>query len=540
IVAAVQASKTTAAELTLCYIIANLPGPTLWLNETDEDAKDQSESRLQKLFEICEPVRRLFPANRHKRRNLTIHFANEMTLWFAGAHNKTNLQRRSIRWIIGDECWNWPTGHMAEAEARVTAFGWLGKCIWMSQAGVEDDDLHRKFETTDMREWTFSCPVCGHRQPFRWENVEWASDCKDDQDQYDFRRIRATTRLVCEHCRHEISDTDEQHKRLNATGAFVPQNSNAAAENVGFHWNSLASMSWGKLAELYLRAKLAARRGDTTLLQQFYQKRLALPWREIEEDFKVEVTTSGYRLGDPWDDEAALDARGKLLAAPFPKEHSAIPLRFLSIDVQMDHFWLVVRSWSAEGASRLLWCQKALTWEELEAVQTRFRIHDNLVFVDAGYNSYEVYRQCARHGWTALMGDRRETFAHNGPTGSVLRFYSTVRKVFLAKGSICRMHYFAANPLKDLLARLRRHQNPETGASWEIPEDVPAEYLQHLEGEHRVKKAGKWVWEQIGDRPNHLLDCEVMQVCAATMLKIAGREAVECPAKGEGKASASR
>ena len=135
IIASVQSSKTTAPEITLCYIIANLPGPTLWLDQTDDDAKDQSEGRLQKLFDECAPVRELYPADRNKKRNATIHFANGMTLWMAGAHNKSNLQRRSIRWLIGDETWRWPAGHMAEAEARVTAFGWLGKCIFMSQGG---------------------------------------------------------------------------------------------------------------------------------------------------------------------------------------------------------------------------------------------------------------------------------------------------------------------------------------------------------------------------------------------------------------------
>jgi hypothetical protein len=37
--------------LGLAHIIANHPGPTLWLDQTDDDAKDQSESRLQKLFD---------------------------------------------------------------------------------------------------------------------------------------------------------------------------------------------------------------------------------------------------------------------------------------------------------------------------------------------------------------------------------------------------------------------------------------------------------------------------------------------------------
>ena len=172
----------------LCHIIANLPGPTLWLDQTDDDAKDQAESRLHKLFEDCAPVKALFPTDRHKKRNTTIHFRNGMTLWVLGAHNKTNLQRRSIRWLIGDETWRWPVGHMAEAEARVTAFGWLGKCVFMSQGGEENDDTHRKFETTDMREWMFQCPKCGARQPWSWEQIEWSKSARDESWRVGLRR----------------------------------------------------------------------------------------------------------------------------------------------------------------------------------------------------------------------------------------------------------------------------------------------------------------------------------------------------------------
>lgn len=123
IIASVQSSKSTAIEVALCYIVANLPGPTLWLDQNDDDAKDQAEGRLRKLFDCCPPVKRLYPGDRYKLRNTTIQFANGMTLWVAGAYNKSNLQRRSIRWLIGDETWRWPQGHMAEAEARTTAFG---------------------------------------------------------------------------------------------------------------------------------------------------------------------------------------------------------------------------------------------------------------------------------------------------------------------------------------------------------------------------------------------------------------------------------
>jgi hypothetical protein len=153
--------------------------------------------------------------------------------------------------------------------------------------------------------------------------------------------------------------------------------------------------------------------------------------------------------------------------------------------------------------------------------------------VDAGYNSYEVYRHCARKGWTALMGDNRPTFMHKSGKQKVQRFYSPVRKVYVSNGQVCRMHYWSNLNLKDSLARLRRNQEGAPG--WEIPEDIPEEYLLHMESEHRVKKGGKWIWVQIGKRPNHLFDAECLQVVGATMLKIIGRESVDTPESGDGE-----
>lgn len=523
IIAAVQSSKTTSPELTLCYIIANLPGPCLWLDQTDEDAKDESESRLQKLFESCEPVKKLFPKNKNKQRNCTIHFSNGMTLWLLGAYNKTNLQRRSIRWLFGDETWRWPVGHMAEAEARTTAFGWLGKCVFMSQGGEENDDTHRKFETTDMREWHYKCPKCGKYIPYKWENVEWDDDCKDENGEYDFSKINHSTALKCPECGEYFEDSDRMRRILNKDGKFIALNPNASKENVGFHWNALASMSWGKLAELYLRAKIAARKGDSSLLQQFYQKRLALAWREFAEDYRLEIASGSYNSGDVWDEEAGFNKLGEIIAPPFAENEVIAPLRIMSVDVQMNCFYLVVRAWSINGSSRLLWHEKVLTWEDIEEIQKRFRILDNLVFVDAGYNSFEVYKHCGERNWIALMGDNRANFFHRLPNGkTVLRFYSPVKHIFISRYVKCRMHFWSNLNVKDTLARIRRNQNPADGATWEVPTDISEDYLKQMESEHRIKKGNSWIWEQIGNRPNHYLDCEAMNCAGALMLKIVG------------------
>ena len=528
IIAAVQSSKTTSPELTLCYIIANLPGPCLWLDQTDEDAKDESESRLQKLFESCEPVKKLFPKNKNKQRNCTIHFSNGMTLWLLGAYNKTNLQRRSIRWLFGDETWRWPVGHMAEAEARTTAFGWLGKCVFMSQGGEENDDTHRKFETTDMRELHYKCPKCGKYIPYKWENIEWDDDCKDENGEYDFSKINHSTALKCPECGEYFEDSDRMRRILNKDGKFIALNPNASKENVGFHWNALASMSWGKLAELYLRAKIAARKGDSSLLQQFYQKRLALAWREFAEDYRLEIASGSYNSGDAWDEEAGFNKLGEIIAPPFAENEVIAPLRIMSVDVQMNCFYLVVRAWSINGSSRLLWHEKVLTWEDIEEIQKRFRILDNLVFVDAGYNSFEVYKYCGERNWIALMGDNRANFFHRLPNGkTVLRFYSPVKHIFISRYVKCRMHFWSNLNVKDTLARIRRNQNPADGATWEVPTDISEDYLKQMESEHRIKKGNSWIWEQIGNRPNHYLDCEAMNCAGALMLKIVGNNKIE-------------
>lgn len=518
IVAPVQSSKTISAELCLCYIIANFPGPCLWLSQTNADAKDQAEARLHKLFSECDAVKKLFPADRHKKKTQTVFFSNGMTLWVLGAHAKSNLQSRSIRWLIGDETWQWPSGHMQQAEARVTAFGWLGKCIFLSQGGTENDDTHRKFETTDMREWEFKCPKCGKYQPYKWSNIEWDKNYRDGEGRMDFAKVRSSVRLVCEFCKHEIADSDANRKLLNSSAKFVPQNPNAPTTKAGFHWNSLASMSWGELAEMYLRAKESCRRGDMEDLKNFYQKRLALPWGDLEEDFTLDISPSGYRMGDDWESEGAVGAKGAVLPPPHENKNR-VRLRFLTVDVQMDHFYAVVRSWACDASSRLVYCAKLQTWEDVEILQNRFGVFPQLVFVDAGYSTFEVYRNCTKHNWTALMGDGRRDFPHRVNGKITQRFYSTARHPLVSDRK-CRMHYWSNLGIKDTLARLRSNQNPDEGSTWEVPSDVPEEYLKMLDSEQRVKKGNSWEWRQIGKRPNHYWDCEAMQVCAAYMMKL--------------------
>src|SRR4029077_4811941 len=104
--------------------------------------------------------------------------------------------------------------------------------------------------------------------------------------------------------------------------------------------------------------------------------------------------------------------------------------------------------------SRLVWFERLLTFDDAHELQERFGIHASLVFVDAGYATYDVYRECAKRGWTALMGDRRPTFVHKTKAGrSIQRFYSPRRKVVLGHTQHCAVFYFSNLGCKDALAR---------------------------------------------------------------------------------------
>ena len=331
-----------------------------------------------------------------------------------------------------------PIGHMAEAEARVTAFGWLGKCLFMSQGGEEDDDTHRKFETTDMREWTFAVPAVRPRASrSSGSRSSGARSARDESGEWDFARGAAHHRDALRVVQSLLRRQRPHAPRTQRHRALRRQNPNAPKENVGFHWNALCAMSWGPLAELYLRAKAAAGKGDVSLLQQFYQKRLGAAVARVRRGLQArDHRAAATSKGETWEDEAGVDARraARRRAAaertrPDPAAHphgglpDGSPVRRRP------------RRGSADGSSRLIWNERILTFTDIEAMQERFGIHPSLVFLDAGYATYDVYRECAERGWVALMGDQRATFyPHKGKSGkTVQRFYSPRRKVVLGR-----------------------------------------------------------------------------------------------------------
>lgn len=522
--AAVQTGKTLGAELALAWIIANDPGPCIWLAAKDDEAKKHFESRLYPLFESCEPVKALFPNDKYKKRGDTCIFRNGMFLWGFGARNKRNLQSRSVRWVFADEAWQYPQGHLAEAEARLSAFGNFGKFVVMSQGSFHGDDFDKKFNQTDRREWCFTCPKCGEVQPFAFENLKFSGD-KNERGEYNMEAVASSARLYCRQCGNAFENTAGTRSALNAGAKFIPQNPQAVPGCVGFHWNALAFMDWGKIAVEFLAAKQRARAGRIEDLQAFYQKRLGVAWKD-QDDFSTKeifadaakLQQSGYKIGQcDWQDEGVADFAARIFrrACEFPQgtpPQDAPRLRFLTIDVQHGYFYWVVRAWSPGGDSRLYACGLAQTFPDLEEVCQKFNILPRATFIDGGFATQRVCDWAGNKGATVLFGDRSGKGAFRHSDGKE-RAFSPVRRISIGGEHFARGFYFSQLTCKDKLADLRRGE----AQRWELPQDIPENYLRQMLAEERQLVNGKPIWLNKAGRDNHYFDCETMQVCAAFM-----------------------
>jgi hypothetical protein len=217
-------------------------------------------------------------------------------------------------------------------------------------------------------------------------------------------------------------------------------------------------------------------------------------------------------MGEEWDKEARIDPGSRKIHTDHKREKQ-IRARFMSVDVQREGFFCLVRGWAEGGDSRLIKWRYVQTWEDVISMGKTYEVHPALTYVDCGDQFDDVIRQCGINKWTALRGDARyeftwmvETPKGRKPVGKV---YAPARMVNVGTGPV-RVHHFSNLALKDQLSRMRKVGKHTTSA------DSGQDYIDQMESEVRTKNlAGKPEWKRIGKRANHLWDCEVMQFVPA-------------------------
>ena len=523
ILASIQSGKSLFARLFTCHIIANAPGPTAVFQSTDAEAKDFALRYMRPVWNNCPPVKSRISVD-DMDRSTTTDF-DRMTLYCRGLWNEANLQRLSLRYTIADECWMAPPGHLAELSARVTAFGWMGKRIFMSQGGRANQEIHQLHETTDQRDWNFRCGKCDALQPWVWEQVRFPDDAKLTGS-WDLQKVSTGTTYECVGCQTRLPDNNATRIEANSRGCFVATTSAANSGHIGLHWNSLASMSWGELAVMMIKAKESAEMyGDEEARRQFKQKRLALSWAEEGGEIVNIAQAANYNCADDWDGESVITPKGRVVDREGAPEGS-FPFRTAGIDVQRGHFFGVIRRWSKTGHSRLKAFAKIDTWQDVEAFVKKHAVHPALVMVDSGDSAQDVYRQTAMRGWKCAKGSGNEDFSVTTKDGKTTRRFYSDKQTIMVPGLQTRAVLVVWSNLagKDLMHGLRSRK------VFTYALDAGQDYVDQMNAEVRVKdrRTGKpqWILPQ-GKKDNHAFDCELLGLLAAVRWGIVGKETTE-------------
>ena len=510
--AAVQTGKSQMVELATAHIIARDPGPTLALQDKDENAKDWVKTRLKILWPKIPPVAALLPPE-ERYGDALIQF-DAMPLWVLGARNIRNLQRRSVKYGLFDEIWQYPPGHLREAKARATAYKGMGKYLLASQGGYEGTDLHTEWLESTRREWGFHCPKCGHLQKWSRDSLEFRGAQRTDGE-WDFQKLLTETHIKCENpsCSECIPDSNASRFVMNETGKYIKTATDHRPFHEGYRWNKMAGHPWAGIAEDIIRARMAAESGDDKPRRQVAQKVFAEFWSDQPDDEVHVASSGGYIMMDLWVDEAVLLDNGKIVPSNAIPDGSraAAPLRVITVDVQRTSFWVVCRSWSADGKSRLRGYANLRTWEDVDRFVAEHGVAAGFVWADCGDADDTFWTEMKRRGWRALRGDKREEYAwrvkRDGQVVTAIRPYSPAMRFGNSYQYAVPVHYFSNLVMKDRLNSQRRR-----GLNT-VADDADPEYHKQMESEFRRKdpKTGRYVWTQRGNRPNHLWDCETMQ-----------------------------
>jgi hypothetical protein len=553
------------ADLWVPYIIENDPGEMLWLFQDDDIAKKYAETRFNPLVKSIVCLREKFAGlGIHDKQKTTILFPT-MSLIIGGL-NEGNVQTLGKQYVIISEGWMaGRNGLIGQGKSRCGDYPYTSKILIEGQQGEEDDDFDIEWKDSDQQRYGWQCPSCKKLQPHDW-NVQrpdgsyagviwetneftkpggkWVEENGKRHyigGKWNYPAVQLTARFSCLYCGHNVDDTPTNRRLLNDTGDYIVTNPDAEPTVSGFHWPAQANVdiALGGLVSKYLKAKVQAdERGNFVPLQQFYQKDQAKAWNpNLTTTIRV-IDCEPYEINTDWPGEK---------------------YRAMTIDCQRDfsEFWYVIAAWGL-GEVRELARGKANSWAELEELQKLWKVKDQLVFVDVGYEQDTVCGQLVKHGhegkisgqsiwlcWTALKGMEKaslwthkvavkkgnkveyeyekrahsERIQYNFGLGKNKEFQRTHTR------RICPLYEWSNLHIKNTLVRWRDGKAGKflVGKCEDRLARDPFSFTSQMNSEVRRneqdKKNGKKksVFKQIGDRPNHWWDCWSMQFAVANI-----------------------
>lgn len=486
----------------LRYAVARQPVPVLYVAGQQEQTEAFMLERVKGGLKCAvETSRKLRKA---QERGNEIYFA-DMIVACTWARSSQGLKSRPVGMVLADEISIWPENALDRLRKRVETYPFPVIVIVSApdpNTASSSDPIFSEFAQGDQRYWMMTDPDTGNLFRFEmgWKQegmrsahgLRWDENAKQDDGSWDLEHVRSSAHYVTPDGTRIESD---QKFKVVAGGQWISTNPNASATKRSYHLNAfyLPWFSFGDVALAFLDTN--ARGAEA--LRVFVNEWLAEPWAQtVDSPVEDEISRcqSVYKSGERYS-----------LAKETPEDCSSIVL--MSVDVQKDHFWWVVREWLEGGTSGLISWGRAFTYADIDEIA---RKHDaSRVFIDSGYNPQTgpVYQACLHLKMIATKGYGRQL---SEPLVQRVVDPWEGRRSGDPDSVIARLD-FDANIFKTLLMDLIKGRFE---CSWFVYGAIEREYCLQLTSEEKTENG--WSPKRGMDKRNHLWDCEVIQVVGAT------------------------
>lgn len=523
IMASTQVGKTESLLNIAGYIVDQDPGPLLFVMPREDDAKSISSKRLLPMLFLSPALKShiLQRSDAITQMEITL---DRMIIYFSGANSPASLASRPVRYLLMDETDKYP--HFTQKEAdpiklatERTRTYWNRKIIKCSTPTTRDGYIAREYEKSDRMRFYVPCPHCSKYQVLIFKTqVKWPEDVRDPE------QIKSG-RLAwyeCIRCRGKI--TEPMKRKMVAQGKWCSDECDVGDDgsitgnaqrtaNRGFWINALYSpwLSFSDVAAEFLASK------DTPeLLMNFVNSWLGEVWEENLNKTKPEEI--------------------KALARPYQRGIVPAGVRALTggVDVQKDHFWLVIRGWGISQESWKILSARVETWDDVISImfQTRYPsempnvdpLPVRVTCIDTGYRTDEVYDVCRRYRDLARPIKGRQHLTGVPIKSSTIDRYPKDGRVI--PGGL-QLWHLDTSYFKDKVSRLVQNTAMDSPGGWHVHLEPSDEYCRQFSGEHKVilrdRKTGRVTeeWRPITSRaPTHCWDCEIYATAAAEMMRV--------------------
>lgn len=529
-----KCSQSGFTENVIMYLMRRIkesPVTTMFVGANAQKTEEDCKKRLWPAIENCPAVAELAPPLEDRERwTKRLVMFDSQNLLIRGSESRTAMQGDPAGLIICDERREWKPGRIHMLRKRTRSKNSPLE-ISIGAAGKKGDELHADFNEGSQTFLYFTCLHCQHSQPWRFGKdattlfpdprpmggIVWPTDdTTKPNGKWDYEAVRKSAAYECEKCGHCYNKADKP-ALLKTTHAHH-HNPSALPRFFSLHVNAMVlpfvETEWGDIAVEFLKARDAVKYGDIEPMITFVTETLGEPWEvrnEKQSERELLNRCGNYKLGEFWSDPND------------PTQLEPNTIFVLTVDRQLMHVVYIIRQWRKTGESRLVYCGVKASLDDIRALQLEHSIRNQCVWADDGGTLSAEFRQtCLRYGWKVLKGEDYEHFTIQDKQQE-----KSYRQGWRAtefdpgvgttqQGRATMTAYLWSNSwFKDKLYNMFAVGK---GPLWEIPKDIPVDYVKQIlsnEWREKTKTDGsvQGYWHETG--ADHFADCELEQLVVA-------------------------